>query len=407
MSSTNSKTIDICIIGSGIVGMSIAHQIIERFPSLSISIVEKEVDVGLHGSGRNSGVLHAGLYYKPGSIKANICVKGGRRLLAWCEDEGLPVLKCGKVVTPQKPELDSQLDILLKYGRANGASVELIDEQQFHDIVPDGRTSTGRAIFSADTCVVKPILVINNLKRNLQKKGVKFLFNQKQWNISIKRKTIIFSNGSRLHYSHIINCAGLYADKIAHQFNVGKEYTMLPFKGSYWQLKKDAPFKFNTNLYPVPDLEVPFLGVHVTPSIDGVIYLGPTATPALGRENYDGLRGVEPFMSIDFFRHMAVQVMINEKMRNYVYNQAFDWTPTNFLSSIRSIVPQIEMSHIEKSSKVGIRPQLYNKKSRNLVQDFLMLDGCSSTHIINAISPAFTASFELADYILDKSKYFK
>ena len=210
-----------------------------------------------------------------------------------------------------------------------------------------------------------------------------------------------------MSYDHLINCTGLQADKVAHQFGVGKKYTMLPFKGSYWQLKKDAPFKFNTNLYPVPDLEVPFLGVHATPSVDGVTYLGPTATLAMGRENYTGLQGVEPLTTLGFLRHMTTQVVIDKKMRNYVYNQAFDWTPKNFLSAVKAIIPKIEMIHIERSSKVGIRSQLYDKNNRKLVQDFVMLDGPSSTHVVNAVSPAFTASFELADYILDNSKYFK
>ena len=209
-----------------------------------------------------------------------------------------------------------------------------------------------------------------------------------------------------MSYDHLINCTGLQADKVAHQFGVGEKYTMLPFKGSYWQVKKNAPFKFNTNLYPVPDLEVPFLGVHVTPSVDGVTYLGPTATLAMGRENYRGFQGVEPLMTLNFLRHMTLQVITNKRMRNYVYNQAFDWTPKNFLNAIRAIIPKIEMGHIEKSSKVGIRPQLYDKKKNELVQDFIMLNGPNSTHVVNAISPAFTASFELADYILDNSRYF-
>jgi (S)-2-hydroxyglutarate dehydrogenase len=398
---------DICIIGAGIVGLSTAYQILQRYSYLSITIIDKEENVGKHSSGRNSGVLHAGLYYQPESLKAKVCVRGSRRLKAWCHNENIPVMECGKVITPQKPELDKQLEILVERGRANGATVELIDEKQFKELVPDGFTSTGRAVWSPDTCIVKPIQVVKRLKQKLQAQGVTFVFSQQQWKAEVTAKQVVFSNGKKLSYDHLINCAGLQADRVAHQFDVGKNYTMLPFKGSYWQLKNNTPFKFNTNLYPVPDLEVPFLGAHVTPSIDGIIYLGPTATPALGRENYKGLKGLEPFMTIDFLRHMAVQFITNEKMRNYVYNQAFDWTPTNFLSSVQAIAPQIKMSHIEKSPKVGIRPQLYDKKNRNLVQDFVMLDGHGSTHVVNAISPAFTASFELADYILDKSKYFK
>jgi (S)-2-hydroxyglutarate dehydrogenase len=398
---------DICIIGAGIVGLSTAYQILQRYSYLSITIIDKEENVGKHSSGRNSGVLHAGLYYQPESLKAKVCVRGGRRLKAWCHNENISVMECGKVITPQKPELDKQLEILVERGLANGATVELIDEKQFKELVPDGHTSTGRAVWSPDTCIVKPIQVVKRLKQKLQAQGVNFVFSQQQWKAKVAERQVIFGNGKKLSYDHLINCSGLQADRIAHQFNVGREYTMLPFKGSYWQLKNNTPFKFNTNLYPVPDLEVPFLGAHVTPSIDGVTYLGPTATPALGRENYKGLKGLDPLMAIDFFRHMATQVIMNEKMRNYVYNQAFDWTPANFLNSIQAIVPKIKMTHIEKSQKVGIRPQLYDKKNRNLVQDFVMLDGYASTHVVNAISPAFTASFELADYILDKSKYFK
>ena len=399
-------TTDICIMGAGMVGLSVAYQISKRYPLLSITIIEKESDVGMHSSGRNSGILHAGLYYEPSSLKAKVCVSGAKRLKEWCKEEKLQVMECGKVVTPQKPELDKQLEVLVERGRANGATVELIDKKQFSELVPDGYTSTGRAIWSPDTCVVKPMQVIQKLKQRLQEGGIDFLFFQEQWKVAENSKQIIFTDGNKLSYDHLINCTGLQADKVAHQFGVGKKYTMLPFKGSYWQLKKDAPFKFNTNLYPVPDLEVPFLGVHATPSVDGVTYLGPTATLAMGRENYRGFQGVEPLMTLNFLRHMTLQVITNKRMRNYVYNQAFDWTPKNFLNAIRAIIPKIEMGHIEKSSKVGIRPQLYDKKKNELVQDFIMLNGPNSTHVVNAISPAFTASFELADYILDNSRYF-
>ena len=396
---------DICIIGAGMVGLSVAHQILERFNSLSIVIIDKEAGAGRHSSGRNSGVLHAGLYYQPESLKAKVCVPGAKRLKQWCHDNKITVMESGKVVTPQKPELDSQLEVLLERGRANGATVEIIDEQQFNELVPDGRTSTGRAIWSKDTCIVKPIEVMQKLKEELQKKGVKFLFFQQDWQVEPDLKVIIFSSGVKLTYDHFFNCAGLQADQVAQRFDIGHQYTMLPFKGSYWQLKNNAPFKFTTNLYPVPDLEVPFLGVHVTPSIDGTIYLGPTAVPALGRENYQGIKGANPLLILNFFRHMMTQVVVDKKMRNYVYNQAFDWTPNNFLKSVQLIVPKVKIDHIERSKKVGIRPQLYDLKRKKLVQDFILLDGQHSTHVVNAISPAFTASFELADYILNNCTY--
>ena len=230
------------------VGLSIAYQILERFKNLSITIIEKEEDVGMHGSGRNSGVLHSGLYYQPDSLKAKVCVSGAKRLKKWCFDNDIEVMECGKVITPQKPELDDQQEVLFDRGQNNGARVEIINETQFNELVPDGRTSTGRAIWSQDTCIVKPIEVIKKLKYELQKKGVNFLFYRKDWQVEVEKKTITFNDNTKLVYDFLINCAGLQADKVAQKFNVGDSYTMLPFKGGYWQFRDNAPFKFNTNL---------------------------------------------------------------------------------------------------------------------------------------------------------------
>ena len=385
------------------VGMAIAHQLLEKTPSLSITIIDKEPEVGKHGSGRNSGVLHAGLYYEPGSVKAQVCVDGARRLRAWCEEEKLPVLICGKVVTPQKASLDGQLEVLVERGTKNGATVEHIDEQQFRSLVPEGYTSTGRAIWSPNTCVVKPALVMQRLEQRLKDKGVDFIYGTSLMKALPQSQTIVLTGGKEVSYGHLFNCAGLHSDKVAQQFGAGLDYTMLPFRGSYWQLKKDAPFTFTTNLYPVPDLEVPFLGVHATPSVDGTVYFGPSATPAMGRENYYGLQKVDPLGTINFMRHITTQFFVDKKIRKYVREQAFAWMPHKFLEAAQTIVPTLKMEHVERSRKVGIRPQLYHKQNRVLVQDFLMEEGPSSTHVLNAISPAFTASFALADYILAKS----
>ena len=398
-------TTDILIIGSGMVGLSVAWQLLEKNPSISITVIEKESEIGKHSSGRNSGVLHAGIYYPPGSLKAKVCVNGARRLRTWCEEEGLPVFACGKVITPQKTVLDSQLDLLLERGRSNGAMVDIIDQQQFNELVPEGRTSTGRALWSPNTCVVKPILVVQRLKERLVQRGVRFIMAEDRWTLSGEKNQIILSDQTKLSYSHLFNCAGLQADRVSHRFGVGMQYTMLPFRGGYYQLKRGIPLQFSANLYPVPDLEVPFLGVHVTPSIDGITYLGPTATPALGRENYQGLKGMEPSMVLGFLGNMTRQVVADKKMRRYVREQAFDWLPHRFLAAARAIVPKLESRHIERSAKSGIRPQLYDRQKNELVQDFVMLSAADSTHIVNAISPAFTASFELADHILEKTTF--
>ena len=390
------------------VGMALAHQICERHPDLSITMIDKEPEIGLHSSGRNSGVLHAGIYYPPATLKARVCVQGARRLRSWCQAEGLPVLACGKVITPQTEELDGQLDMLLERGRANGAEVRLLNEAEFNQRVPDGRTATGRALWSPNTCVVKPKLVLQRLEQRLKEKGVRFLLGAAVSGINpeVRQLKLAQAGGtdSTLTYGHLFNSTGLQADRVAKSFGVGEHYTLLPFKGLYWQLDPRASFRFNTNLYPVPDLNVPFLGVHVTPSPDGTVSLGPTAIPALGRENYRGMDGIEPLMALQFLGDLASQWRRNAGgFRRYAREQALHGLKPLFLRAAQALVPRLRSEHLIPSQKAGIRAQLYDRRTGVLVQDFCLEQGTASTHVLNAISPAFTASFALADLILDQS----
>jgi (S)-2-hydroxyglutarate dehydrogenase len=399
---------DVAILGGGMVGLAMAHQIKERWPDLSITVIDKEAELGRHSSGRNSGVLHAGIYYPPGTLKAKVCVQGARRLRAWCEAEGLPVLPCGKVIAPQQPELDPQLDLLLERGRANGAEVRLIDEAEFLERVPDGRSSTGRALWSPGTCVVKPKVVLRRLEQRLRERGVRFVHSAKLLKAQPKGRTVTLALpqdvDERVEYGHLFNAAGLQADRVAQAFGIGAIYTLLPFKGLYWQLSPEAPFRFSTNLYPVPDLNVPFLGVHVTPSPDGTVSLGPTAIPAWGRENYQGLQGAEPLMALQFLGDLASQWWRNAGgFRRYAREQALHGFKPLFLNAAKALVPGLRSEHLIPSQKVGIRAQLYDRRTGSLVQDFRLEQGFASTHVLNAISPAFTASFALADLILDQS----
>ncbi|MCP9830070.1 L-2-hydroxyglutarate oxidase [Synechococcus sp. HJ21-Hayes] len=401
---------DIAILGGGMVGLALAHQLLERHPGLSIVVIDKEPEIGRHSSGRNSGVLHAGVYYPPGTLKAQVCVQGARRLRAWCEAERLPVLACGKVIAPQAPELDGQLDLLLKRGQANGAEVHLIDRAEFQRRVPDGLTASGRALWSPGTCVVKPKLVLQRLQQRLRERGVVFQLGTRIARVQPEARTLTLQNsswaGHVLTYGYLFNATGLHADRVAQAFGLAQQCTLLPFKGVYWQLDPCAPFHFTTNLYPVPDLNVPFLGVHVTPSPDGSISLGPTAIPAWGRENYRGLEGVEPWMAVQFLGDLASQWWRNAGgFRRYAREQALHGLKPLFLKAVQALVPELRSEHLIPSEKVGIRAQLYDRRSGTLVQDFRLEQGEASTHVLNAISPAFTASFALADLILDQSTF--
>jgi len=400
------QTSDVVIVGGGMVGLCIAHQLLERGISHNITVLDKEPELGRHSSGRNSGVLHAGLYYKPGSLKAQVCVAGSRRLRAWVEERHLPLNPCGKVIVPPRADLDPQLDLLAERGRANGAVVEFWDTQQLQELIPEARSASGRALWSPNTAVVKPIKVVKRLRQELGERGVRFLQDQPHWKALPDQQTLALSDGTRLQYGHLFNCAGLQADRVAHQFGVGGHYSLLPFKGLYWQLKPGCPIQPRTNLYPVPDLNVPFLGVHFTPSADAtpLVSIGPTATPAWGRENYRGLQAVEPAMAATNLAVLARQYLANQGgFRRYVHEQAFLALPPLLLRAAQELIPAVRAEHIELSQKVGIRSQLFNHRTQRLEDDFLCLPGSSSTHVLNAISPAFTASFALADLILDQA----
>ena len=399
---------EIIIIGSGMVGLSIAYQLIDNNLANSILVLDKEKVIGMHSSGRNSGVLHAGLYYKPDSIKAKVCVSGAKKLKEWIVDRKLPINNCGKVIIPHLTKLDSQLDILAERGRRNGAEVEFLDERQLKDLVPAAHTSTGRALWSPNTSVVKPMKVLNRLKFELEDKGVEFIYGVDEWKAIPKDNQLVLKDGTKLNYDHLFNCSGLQADRVAHQFEVGKQFSLIPFKGIYWELKSDCPIKIATNLYPVPDLNLPFLGVHFTPNTDPnpTVTIGPTATPAWGRENYNNCDAIEFKVAASTINLISRQYLLNiDGFRRYVHEQAFLSLKPLFLRTAQQLIPTLKNSYLKPSRKVGIRPQLLNIETQKLQEDFICIPGKDSTHVLNAISPAFTASFSLADLILEKAGF--
>ena len=388
------------------VGLCIANQLLEQNTSTKIVILDKADTLGQHSSGRNSGVLHAGLYYKPNSLKAKVCVSGAKRLKTWIKNRNLPLNECGKIIVPQREGLDTQLEVLYERGCSNGAKVEILDNEQLKQIIPEARSASGRALWSADTAVTKPLNVLQTLAKELQNKGVKLITNQVALHVDPDKRIIKTKNDLKISYQYLFTCAGLNADRVAHMFGIGKEYTLLPFKGMYWALKDTSSIRMPCNLYPVPDLSVPFLGVHFTPSADkkAIVSIGPTATPAWGRENYNGLKGLEPQMAAKNLSLLAQLYLSNRgNFRNYVHDQAFLSLPPLLLKAAQELIPSIRASDMKASKKVGIRSQLLNLNSLMLEDDFLCIQGPSSTHVLNAISPAFTASFELADLIISNS----
>ena len=406
---TKNKNCEIVIIGGGMVGLSLANQIVDRKLSDSVIILDKESTLGKHSSGRNSGVLHAGIYYKPGTLKSKVCVEGSKRLKKWVIKRNLPINHCGKIIVPQKEHLDSQIDELALRGSKNGADVEIWNQNQLLKFSPFVRSSTGRALWSPNTSVVKPITIIQSLHSELIKKGVEIinLGEGQTWKVDPEKKTILINDSKEIRYCFFINCAGLQSDRIAHLFGLGNEFRIIPFKGLYWKIKESSNFKIKSNIYPVPDLNVPFLGVHFTPSAEEkpIISIGPTATPALGRENYKTFESIEPINSINNLFLLSKQYLLNQNgFRKYAQEQLLLSLFPLMLKSAQELIPNIRADDIETSDKVGIRSQLFNLQKQKLEDDFLYLENSDSLHILNAISPAFTASFALADLIINKSK---
>jgi L-2-hydroxyglutarate oxidase LhgO len=393
---------DFLIVGGGILGLSMARSLLSRYPDAKIGILEKEDRLGVHTSGRNSGVLHQGIYYPSNSLKARFCVNGAKLLAEFCDEHKLNIDRCGKVILPLRPEQDSQLDLLKKRSLENGAVVEMIDAVALKELEPAAKSISGRALFSPRTSVVNPVQILLKLHQMLADAGVQFHFSTKLVDIHLSQKRVV-TNSDSFYFGTLVNCAGLYADCVAHAFGLSKQFTLMPFKGVYKKLVPDLPFSINRLIYPVPDLRVPFLGVHFTKSIAGDIYLGPTAMLALGRENYSGLNGVNFGESLRFLTLTGLQYLENKQnFRNFAHQEIRHLLRSELAAEAQQLVPQLNANHIIKSTKVGIRAQLFNLKTRQLEMDFLVKEGPSSVHILNAVSPGFTSAFSFADFVVEE-----
>lgn len=395
------QTVDIAIVGAGIVGLAIARELKQQNSNLTIIIFEKESELGRHASGRNSGVLHSGIYYPPESLKAKLSVEGARLLGEYCEREGLTLIRSGKVILPTKPSEDTQLEFLQDRAQANGVVVEMIEQSKLSALEPEAISCTGRALHIPTTAVFNPKEILTHLARQLQRAKVDILYNASVNAIQPEKRTLLAGKIS-YSYGYLINTAGLYADRIARQFGLSSQYGMLPFKGLYCELSPQSSLRINGLIYPVPDLNMPFLGVHFTRAVSGTVYLGPSALPAMGRENYRGLEGIEAGELPDILCTLADFYLHNRQhFRQFAHLELIRLIKPAFVAACRAMVPRITEADVQSSHKVGIRAQLVNLKSRSLVTDFLMESDASSLHILNAVSPAFTSAFSFARHVVN------
>ena len=397
-----SKSFDFVIAGAGIMGLAIARELHKRIPTSTIAIFEKEPHPGMHASGRNSGVLHTGIYYASGSLKAQLCSEGAREMAQYCVENKLPIRITGKVILPVRVEDDPQIDVLLERARSNGARAWLIDQKELTRIEPEAISCSGRALHSPDTSVVDPVAILNHLAKMLKSSGVSIFTDTKVTGV---RDRVLKTSKGEFNFGYLYNTAGVFADVIAKEFGIAEKYTILPFRGSYYQLSEKSGIRVNSLIYPVPDLRVPFLGVHFTRTIDDHVYIGPTATPALGREHYNGIRGVNLKDANVIAKSIAQQYFRNAQgFRMLVRDEVRRLFRRNFAADARAMIPRIRSHHLVPCEKSGIRAQLLDLEKRELVMDFLVEHTENSTHILNAVSPAFTSSFRFASYVLDNQR---
>jgi len=383
------------IVGAGITGLTIARELIEEGVE-DIVIIEKENSLGAHASGRNSGVLHAGIYYSPGTYKARFCVEGNRLMKEYCRENGLALKETGKVIVTDEIRQDVLFE-LKKRADQSGAESIIIDHKQLREIEPYAAPSE-KALYSPNTAVINPMEILVSIKEELEStRKVRFMFGTSF--SGLRDSSIAITNQGSIRFKKFINAAGSFADKIAHSFGVGSQYKVLPFKGTYKRLVKKRSYLVRGNIYPVPDLRNPFLGVHFTRGIDGYVYIGPTAIPAFGREEY-GLLNDLSIESLSILGRDILLFFTNDGFRAAAVSETKKYLRKYLLSEAKKLLPEVKMDDIQDTLKVGIRPQLVDWNSKKLVMDFILLKDGDSLHILNAISPAFTCSMAFAKHVV-------
>lgn len=377
---------DYLIVGSGVIGLTVAYELIQRNQNLKIAIIDKENDVAKHASGRNSGVLHAGFYYSSDSLKAKFTVDGNKLMKEFCLANDIVVKSTQKIVVAKDENELNGIYELQRRAEINGAETKIISEEEVALIDPNIKTYK-KALFSPNTASVDPKEVCFKLRDVLKENGVEFFFDTP------------FAN-CNLEYKYLINCAGAYADKIAQNFGLAKSYTMLPFKGIYLKYMTNKT-DIKTNIYPVPNLANPFLGIHYTITSDGSIKIGPTAIPAFWRENYEGFNNfnLKEMLEILYYE-MKLFILNSFNFRKLAIEEMKNYNSKVFIQKAKDMVKSIGSDF--KPIPAGIRAQLLNTKTNELVQDFVVEHGKNSTHILNAVSPAFTCSFAFARYVVDE-----
>jgi len=395
---------DFIIIGSGIIGLTLAFKLKKKHTNSKILILEKEGNSVQHGSGRNSGVIHSGIYYSPGSLRATLGVRGGIELKEYIKSKKLWIDECGKLLIPTSENSFHNTENLFQRGIDNGVVVKKLSGEEVKNLEPNINTKYNIGLLIPFTSVADPKEVSKSLLFDLQQMGVDIFYNEQVTKIE-DEGTIVYTGLKKYSCEHSFNCSGLQSDIIAKSAGLEFRYSFLPFKGKYWKIT-DPNFKLKHLVYPIPDLQYPFLGLHSSHKRDGTFYIGPSSTPVFGREHYhwnDKLKFTEA-VSLAF--SFAFKILKNEnKLRSLAIQEARLLTKNGFANEMKKLLNNISSDNIKPSlEKIGIRSQIFDPLSKTLVNDFVVINQKHATHVLNAISPAWTASFAFADHLIKLAK---
>ena len=391
---------DVIVIGAGLVGLATAMALLEQRPGLRVAVLDKEPVVGMHQSGHNSGVIHAGLYYQPGSLKARFCTAGRLALMEFAESRQIPYRQTGKLVVATRESELPRLASLAERGRANGLAVREIGAAEITGIEPSVRGI--RALHIPESGVIDYRLVAAAYAETVAKAGGQVLCGHGVRGLARARGGwLADTDGGPLYARAVIGCAGLQADRIAEMTGHGSgEYRIVPFRGDYYTFRPGAARLVRGLVYPVPDPAFPFLGVHFTRGIDGTLHAGPNAVPALAREGY-GRVSVNRQDLLDSLRFPGLRKLARFYTRTGALEIYRDLVKPAYLAEMRRYIPRITARDV-RFGPSGIRAQCLSR-SGALVDDFLIEEGDGVIHVLNAPSPAATASLVIGRHIAERA----
>jgi len=390
---------DLAVVGAGILGLAVAREALRRYPGIEVAVLEKEASVAAHQTGHNSGVVHAGVYYAPGSLKAKLCVDGSRAMYAYCDEHRIPYDRCGKVVVAvDETELVRLQDLFARATQNGVPDVALLDEPELKEVEPSVRGV--RALHSPATGVVDFRRVAAAMAKEIADAGAAIHTNAAVQSMSRTPAGAIRleTTAGLLEARGVITCAGVYSDRVAAMTGGAESPRIVPFRGRYYALEPEASNLVRGLVYPVPDPAFPFLGVHFTKQISGEMWTGPNAVLAFGREGYRArqivLRDLWDTLSYAGFRAFA-----RRHWRTGLEELRGDLSRRFFVAALQRLVPAVRSEHLARTH-TGIRAQALDEDGQ-LVDDFRFDRGEKVLHVRNAPSPGATSSLAIASHVLD------